>query len=79
MPLVRRWPGCKLKGGISFSAEMFGDDEAFARAYLAREYETTDREWIEKKFKTFRKTKKFQEMITRKKLEFVSHEKKKNR
>jgi hypothetical protein len=74
-----RWPGCPLKGGISFSAEQFGDDEAFAMAYLARENETTDREWIKKRFNSFQKTKKYREVIAEKKLEFVNTSKKKRK
>ena len=65
-----RWPGCPLKGGISFSVEKFGDDEAFALAYLARENETVDREWIEKRFKTFKKTKKYKDVIRKKQVYF---------
>jgi hypothetical protein len=70
-----RWPGCPLKGGISFSAEIFGDDEAFAMAYLAREHETIDRQFIEKKFKQFKKTKKYEKLIEQKKLEFAEKKK----
>ena len=66
-----RWPGCPLKGGVSFSAEIHGDDEAFAMAYLARENETVDREWIENRFKQFKKTKKYKEIIAQKQLVFV--------
>jgi hypothetical protein len=67
-----RWPGCPLKGGISFSAEMYGDDEAFVMAYLARENETADREWIAKRFKSFSKTKKYKEVLAKKNLVFES-------
>jgi hypothetical protein len=72
-----RWPGCPIKGGISFSAEMHGDDEAFAMAYLAREHETVDRDWIMKRFKRFKTTKKYKELIAQKQIEFV--EARKNR
>jgi hypothetical protein len=74
-----RWPGCELKGGVSFSAELFGDDEAFARAYLARKNETVDRDWIEKRFRTFKKTKEYRDVIAQKQLEFVSRGKKKRK
>ncbi len=66
-----RWPGCPLKGGVSFSAEIFGDDQAFALAYLARDNQSADRDWLEKKLKTFVKTKKYKEIIAKKQLEFV--------
>ena len=74
-----RWPGCPIKGGISFSAEKLGDDEAFAMAYLARENETTDRDWIRKRFSSFQKSNKYREVIAQKKLEFVNIGKKKPR
>jgi hypothetical protein len=66
-----RWPECPLKGGVSFSADQYGDDEAFAMAYLARTHETIDREWVLKKFKTFQKTKKYQEVVSKKQMEFA--------
>ena len=65
-----RWPECPLKGGISFSAEMFGDEDAFAMAYLAVANETVDREWIKKKMKTFKSTKKYKEVLSKKLLSF---------
>ena len=48
-------------------------------AYLARENETTDRDWIKKKFNSFQKTKKYKELIAQKKLEFVDTGKRKPR
>ena len=66
-----RWPECSLKGGVSFSADQFGDDEAFAMAYLARTHETIDREWVIKKFKSFQKTKKYKQLLEKKQTEFV--------
>jgi len=49
---------------------MFGDEDAFAMAYLALENETVDREWIKKKMKTFKGTKKYKEVLSRKLLAF---------
>lgn len=66
-----RWPGCPLKGGVGFSAERFGDDEAFALAYLAREHQSVDREWIIKKLSSFKKSKKYQKLMAQKKQAFV--------
>ena len=66
-----RWPECPLKGGVSFSVDQYGDSEAFAMAYLARENETIDRDWVVKKFKSFKKTKKFKELLAKKQTEFV--------
>lgn len=66
-----RWPGCPIKSGIGFSVNRFGDDDAFALAVLARTHETVDREWLEKKLKSFKKTKKYQATLEKKQLEFV--------
>ncbi len=65
-----RWPGCPLKGGVSFSAEMFGDEDAFAMAWLALDNETVDREWVKKKMKTFKGSKKYKEILSKKQLSF---------
>ena len=65
-----RWPGCPNRGGISFSADRLGDDEAFACAYLARINETVDREWIFKKLPSFLKTKKFKKVLKQKCITF---------
>lgn len=66
-----RWPGCPNRGGVSFSADKLGDDDAFACAYLARTNETTDREWILKKLNSFRKTKKYKQVLKLKSIDFV--------
>ena len=66
-----RWPGCPLKGGVSFSAEIFGDNDAFTLAYLAREHQTIDRAWLVKKLQQFRKTAKYQSVLAQKQLTFV--------
>ena len=66
-----RWPGCPNRGGVSFSADILGDDDAFACAYLARTNETTDRDWILKKLASFKKTKKFQKVLELKSINFV--------
>lgn len=66
-----KWPGCPNRGGVSFSADRLGDDDAFACAYLARTHETVDREWILNKLKSFRKTKSFREILKKKSIDFV--------
>ena len=66
-----RWPGCPNRGGVSFSADMLGDDDAFACAYLARQNETVDREWITKRLGRFKKTKKYKEIMKLKSIDFV--------
>ncbi len=66
-----RWPGCPNRGGVSFSADRLGDDDAFACAYLARINETVDREWIFKKLGSFKKTKKYKEVLKQKSINFA--------
>jgi len=66
-----RWPGCPNAGGVSFSADRLGDDDAFICAYLARVHETVDRDWVAKKLKSFRKTKKYSEVLGLKQVDFV--------
>jgi hypothetical protein len=41
------WPGCPFAGGIGFSISRYGDKGAFMRAYLARDFQMVDREWLE--------------------------------
>ncbi len=65
-----RWPGCPNRGGVSFSADRLGDDDAFICAYLARINETVDRERIMKKLSSFRKTKKYKEVLKQKAVSF---------
>jgi len=66
-----KWPGCPNAGGVSFSADILGDNEAFLCAYLARTHETVDREWVMKKLKTFQKTKKSKEILKLKQVKFA--------
>ncbi len=66
-----RWPGCPNAGGVSFSADIMGDKDAFLCAYIARQNETVDREWIEKKLKTFKKSKAGKEALKLKEITFV--------
>ena len=66
-----KWPGCPNTGGVSFSADILGDDDAFICAYLARTHETVDREWVLKKLNSFRKTKKCKALLKLKVEEFV--------
>jgi hypothetical protein len=66
-----RWPECPNRGGISFSARKYGDQDAFLCAWLARKHETVDREWIFNRLKTFKKTKKCSEILRQKQVEFV--------
>ena len=66
-----RWPGCPNAGGVSFSADILGDKDAFLCAYLARTHETVDRKWILGKLKSFKKTGKCKEVLKLKEVTFV--------
>lgn len=66
-----RWPGCPLKGGIGFSTNRYGEDDAFALAWLAREFRTVDRDWLERKLNSFRRTKKYAEILAQKRIVFM--------
>jgi len=66
-----RWPGCPNRGGVSFSARKFGDKDAFICAWLARNHETVDRDWILTRLKTFKKTKKCSQILKQKQVAFV--------
>lgn len=66
-----RWPECPNAGGVSFSADILGDKDAFLCAYLARKHESADRDWIMKKLKTFKKTKQCKEALKLKEIEFT--------
>ena len=47
---VARWPGCRLKGGLSWSVIQFDEDGAFVLAVLARRTESVNREALLEKF-----------------------------
>jgi hypothetical protein len=66
-----RWPECPNRGGVSFSARKYGDSDAFICAWLARNHETVDRDWILERLKSFKKTKKCAQILRQKLIEFV--------
>lgn len=43
---VSRWPGCKFTGGVRWSINKFGEDDAWVLAVLCRRMETEDRERV---------------------------------
>lgn len=66
-----RWPECPVKGGIRFSVNEYGDDDAFILACMAVKDEETDREQLIKKLKRFKKTKQCQKLLDLKQVQFV--------
>ncbi len=65
------WTDCPYTGGIGWSVNKYGDESAFARAYLARKLETIDRARIEREFLRIRGMKKFQKILDQKLLDVV--------
>lgn len=43
---VAHWPGCPLSGGVAWSWQRFGDDNAYVLAVLSRRMRTVDREVV---------------------------------
>src|SRR2546421_6452559 len=41
---VSRWPGCKLAGGVGWSTNKYGDDEAWVLAVKCRRMENENRD-----------------------------------
>ena len=66
-----RWPNCPTKGGIRWSVNEFGDNDAFVLAVLSRENESVDREWLVKKLGRIRKTAKYRQLLKNKQISFV--------
>ena len=60
------WPSCPNAGGISWSVEKYGDEQAFIRAAIARELETIDRKLIDQEFENLIGTSKYKEILQKK-------------
>jgi hypothetical protein len=60
------WPGCPYSGGIGWSVNKYGDEQAFVYAFLARKFESTDRARIEREFLRIRDKKKYQKILDQK-------------
>ncbi len=61
---VARWPGCKFRGGLSWSVKQFEEDGAFVLAVLSRQYETINRDKILTEFESIVGTKKFDDIVS---------------
>ena len=66
-----RWPGCPIRGGIRFSVNTHGDQDAFVLACLAVKHEKADRQWLTRKLNQIKGTKQYRELIKHKMIEFV--------
>jgi hypothetical protein len=59
---VARWPGCKYRGGLSWSVKQFEEEGAFVLAVLARERETINRDKILAEFESILGTKRYKDI-----------------
>ena len=65
------WTDCPYSGGIGWSVNKYGDEQAFVCAFLARKLESIDREHIEREFFRMRGMKKFKKILDQKLIEVV--------
>ena len=60
---VAFWSSCPNSGGIGWSVKKYGDDRAFACAYIARKAESIDREEIESQFLRLQNSTQFKQVL----------------
>lgn len=60
---VARWPGCKFRGGLSWSVKQFEEEGAFVLAALSRERETINRDAVLTEFESIVGTKKYRGIV----------------
>jgi hypothetical protein len=56
---IARWPGCRYRGGLSWSVKQFEEEVAFVLAVLSRRRETINRDTILTEFESIVGTKKY--------------------
>lgn len=66
-----RWPDCPIGGGIRFSVNKHGDDDAFVLACLAVENECVDRKWLARKLSQIKGTARYRNLLKKKMVSFV--------
>jgi len=57
------WPNCPLKGGIGWSINKFGDDNAFVLAVISRNNESVDRKFIVDEFYKLQQTEEYSKVL----------------
>ena len=45
-----KWPGCPMRGGVGWRANIYGEEDAFVMAVLCRRMETIDRKRVHNAF-----------------------------
>lgn len=61
---VAFWPKCPLKGGIGWSINKFGDDDAFVLAVLSRRNETIDRDFLVNELRKIYSSEEYYEILS---------------
>ena len=61
---IARWPGCKYRGGLSWSVKQFEEEGAFVLAALSRRRETINRDTILTEFESIAGTKQFKDVVS---------------
>lgn len=64
---VARWPNSPMQGGLGWSVNKYGDNNAFALAVLARRHEIVDRDLLLSELKRIKNTKEYAEILSIKK------------
>lgn len=60
---IAGWPGCKYRGGLSWSVKQFEEEGAFVLAVISRRRETINRETILTEFESIVGTKKYRDIL----------------
>ena len=60
---IARWPGCALRGGLSWSVKQYEEEGAFVLAVLSRYRESTNRKKILAEFESIIGTKKYKKIV----------------
>lgn len=63
------WPGCESRGGIGWSVQKFGLEDAFALAVLSRDLRITDRAAILARFEKLKGSKKLKKIYDSRQLD----------
>jgi hypothetical protein len=65
------WPECPFPGGIGWSVDKYGENEAFLYAAISRKLETVDRDRISVEYLKLKGTKEFKRLLSHKRIELA--------